>query len=132
MFLFKLLVPLLLYAGCNPYFPTFKPISFLYWHLKFLCHIPVKCSQIQIRTKSSIAICFTSLILLSFSQYHSSLTGPTFRTVESPCRIHPLTFYIDGISGKFPCHQTIHCLPVTMVNAGLCIPHKCIQITVII
>ena len=51
MFLFKLLAPLLLYIGCNPYFPAVKSISFLCRHLKFHCHLPVKCSQVQIGIK---------------------------------------------------------------------------------
>lgn len=112
MFLLKILAPLLLYVGCNPYFPAVKSISFLYRHLKFLCHLPVKCSQVQIGIKCIYRLLFhfpdSSLhLLLSFSQYRPSLTRPAFRTVKGSCRIHPVILYIDRIRREFPRHQAV-------------------------
>ena len=62
----------------------------------------------------------------------STLTRPSLRPMESPCRVAPFPLSVNLTYAKFPGKKAVDGCLISMVHAGLGIPHKAVQVTPVV
>ena len=62
----------------------------------------------------------------------SALARPSLGPMESPCRVTPLPPSVNLTYAKLPGKEAVDGCLISMVHAGLGIPHKAVQVTPVV